>query len=124
MNEFIARWYANDLQIEDKREEFYRALLARLDADPMITRLFVDYDPNLPLVYALRDIGIECRGFLYSAKGIFSYKTLARKDNGKWTVRRNGQEPEQDNQIGDDDSRSNCTLSKNCTAGTDIRSGT
>jgi hypothetical protein len=79
--EMIARFWADMLEIEDKRELFYKELLALIpDDSEAITGRYndcigVDYDPDYFLLEALRACKILCLGVGYSAKGIFPYKT-------------------------------------------------
>lgn len=63
-----ADWWASRLQIIHKRE-----------AAPW-GRMFlrVDYDPWDELLEVIREIGIECRGCMYSADGILPMKTSMR----------------------------------------------
>lgn len=71
-----AKWWADRLEQGDK-ERFAAALApkikAALEADG-VARLESDYDPAGILLDAVREIGIECRGFLFSARGIFPQK--------------------------------------------------
>lgn len=88
----VAHWWAT--QLDDKhaalRLAFERALERRLletnqsesertylaeHPDCLERHCDVDYDPCDVMVEALSDVGIPCRGFLYSAKDIFPYKT-------------------------------------------------
>lgn len=40
-----------------------------------VHELAVDYDPSPLLIRALEAVGIVCRGFMFSADGLFPYKT-------------------------------------------------
>lgn len=72
LRDICAQWWADRLQIVEKRELFKQALLPKIH-DEM--DLWVDYDPNKPLLDALHEAGIECKGFGFSAKGILPMKT-------------------------------------------------
>lgn len=75
-----ADWWASRLQIIHKREEFAAALARRIVAAAPWGRMFlrVDYDPWDELLEVIREIGIECRGCMYSADGILPMKTSMR----------------------------------------------
>lgn len=72
LKELCAQWWADRLEIEDKREDFKHALLPKIQ-DGM--GLWVDYDPEGVLLEALREVGIECAGVSFSANGILPRKT-------------------------------------------------
>ena len=65
---FAERWIA-DKEAGERFKKLLRMYLAESDerAD-----LYVDYDPQGPLLELVRQAGIECDGFLFSAKGIFN----------------------------------------------------
>lgn len=81
--EVCADWWADRLQIEDRRKLFRDALVRRLaiyGVEPKSDfgfgiQLKVDYDPDDTLLLALKDAAIECRGFMWSAEGILPLKT-------------------------------------------------
>jgi hypothetical protein len=73
-----ADWWADRLECADKRDAFRASLQRRIidECHPEYgMRLEVDYDPSGPLLRALHDIGVECRGFMFSADGLFPTKT-------------------------------------------------
>lgn len=83
--ETAAQWWAEHFEVEEKRAEFKAALLKRLPEnmwnpesappDISLVHLDVDYDPEDALLQAINDIGIECSGFMDSAKGLLPMKT-------------------------------------------------
>lgn len=81
--QIAARWWADKLEIEGKREEFYQALWPKIEPE---TILDVDYDPCETLLYTLHEVGIRCRGVLFSARGIFPYKTTMSIRKGRVSV--------------------------------------
>jgi hypothetical protein len=79
--EICAQWWVERMKVKDKKEIFKTALYKRLH-DDMI--LYVDYDPNRPLLEALHEAGIECQGVFFSHKGIFPSEigmNIRRHDN-------------------------------------------
>lgn len=85
--EAAARYWADLLEVSDKRDALYTELLARLpkaleDIPHFGIRLDVDYDPFDVLLEAVRATGIECRGMMFSAQGLFPSKTrtMVRRD--------------------------------------------
>lgn len=70
-------WWAQRLMVEGKRVEFANEV-ARLVGDALQERPTVytecDYDPKGLLLEALLAVGIECRGFMNSARGILPQK--------------------------------------------------
>jgi hypothetical protein len=99
--EAAAAWWAQQLQVRQKRAEFGRELLhllkkewekaeeeARLDPTwkPFV-RLNVDYDPEGLLLDAIRNVGINCRGCMGSADGLFDRKTRSDVGAGFFSVR-------------------------------------
>lgn len=80
-NQAVAQWWADRLddQYADYRDEFRRKLASLLDDDPSWQRLGVDYDPDRTLREALNAAGIDCRGFLFSARDILPGKTAVLK---------------------------------------------
>jgi hypothetical protein len=93
-----ADYWAGLLEIEAKREGF-RAALYRLLEGEVIGEVYapdkrhvfyvldVDYDPCPKLLEALHACGIECRGFMFSAQGIFPGKTSLIFLDGKIAAR-------------------------------------
>lgn len=94
-----ASWWAQRLQVERKREEFRVELLAVLRREwadvakecrahgwTPIMRPGVDYDPDPLLLEALRAVGIECRGVMCSADGLFLRKTCSEIGDGYFAV--------------------------------------
>lgn len=79
--EIAANWWAERFMVKDKREEFKDALKARLlevEPDPCrgpALSIYSDYDPDETLLAAIHDIGIECRGCLFSSEGLLPCKT-------------------------------------------------
>lgn len=71
-------WWAERLGKGDK-EAFAKAVSNRV-FDKLVQSgsaiLECDYDPFGILLDSVREIGIDCRGFLFSAKGILPYKHL------------------------------------------------
>lgn len=82
-NEKAAQWWAERLQIEEKRPQFKAALLKILEQSPDWYNLYVDYDPEDELLDAVRAAGIECTGFMFSAVGILPAKTAMRRRGDK-----------------------------------------
>lgn len=85
--QIAATWWAERLEIVDKREAFRAALVAVLEARPLPNSLGVDYDPDGFLWEALTRSGIDCSGSLFSARGILPAKTRMWFDNGGISVR-------------------------------------
>lgn len=95
--EAAAFYWASTLLIDDKREALFDALLARLPAayeaqnekgKQWPLKLNVDYDPDGVLLEATRAAGIECRGSMFSADGIYPSKTRTEIDeHGRFVVR-------------------------------------
>lgn len=75
LQEKCAQWWADRLEIEEKRDAFKQALAPKIH-EKMILR--VEYDPDDILLEALHEVGIKCRGVLFSAKGIFPAKTTMK----------------------------------------------
>lgn len=79
--EIAASWWSERFEREDRRAEFKAALVIRLlEAEPDPCRgpslsVYSDYDPDAVLLAAIHDIGIECRGLLFSSKGLLPAKT-------------------------------------------------
>lgn len=75
-----ADWWASRFLIDDKRAEFAAALARRIVSAAPQGRLFlkVDYDLWDELLEVIREIGIGCRGCMYSADGILPMKTSMR----------------------------------------------
>lgn len=72
--EIVAKWWSDNLEPEDKREAFREALLKRLPDEGEYST-WVDYDPEGPLLEALRDVGIKCAGVFFSADNLLPRKT-------------------------------------------------
>lgn len=95
--QMAADWWAERLRQGD-REAFRADLAKRIDAaldDHGIVFTENDYDPQGILLESVRAIGIECRGFMFSGKGIFPDKhaldvterMLTPKEGyGNWTA--------------------------------------
>lgn len=81
--ELCARWWADRLEIEERREAFRKALIPKIAEDMFLA---VDYDPDDTLLEALHEAGIQCRGALFSARGILPEKTRMRINNSGITV--------------------------------------
>lgn len=71
-------FWASQLVIADKREDFARELAAAIRTSPTPTRLNieVDYDPDELLLAVLASIGVTCRGWGDSAEGIFARRKV------------------------------------------------
>ena len=69
--DLCAQWWANRLEIEDKRDDFKQVLMPKLKNGMILS---VDYDPNEPLLSALLECNIKCQGVFFSAKGVFPSK--------------------------------------------------
>lgn len=99
--DLIVAWWAERFQVAEKREAFAAALrhevcsawsaelAAAGDIPPDFTgiKLEVDYDPSAILLEAVQKVGIPCRGFMFSAQGIFPQKTRMRVEVKEVTVR-------------------------------------
>jgi hypothetical protein len=74
--EIVEAFWMRCLEVEDqgKRDAFQAALRDYLAGD-IHFKLYVDYDPEDELLDLLRGAGIECRGCMGSARGIFPEKT-------------------------------------------------
>jgi hypothetical protein len=72
------KFWAGELQVESKREAFARELRAILEASQLPVYLIVDYDPSGPLLDAIQRSGIDCRGCMFSAEGLWPFKTRSR----------------------------------------------
>lgn len=70
----IADYWANLFEVEDKREELHAALFRLIEDGGQDPEVSVDYDPRGLLLDAVREIGIECRGCMFSAQGLFPEK--------------------------------------------------
>lgn len=78
--EMAADWWTERLQQGDKAA-FRAALLPLIDAELTehgICRLDCDYDPRGALLEAVHAAGLECKGFMFSAKGILPTKHSLR----------------------------------------------
>ena len=70
------QWWADRLQQGDP-VQFAEEVRLRVDAklrEESVVHLVCDYDPWDILLDAVRAIGLECRGVLFSAKGILPMK--------------------------------------------------
>ena len=74
--EMAGEWWAERLQ-QGNKEQFAEEIRVRV-LEKLQTRervyLECDYDPRGILLEAVRAIGIECRGFMFSADGILPRK--------------------------------------------------
>lgn len=85
---FGAAWWAERLMLEDKRDKFEEILRSNLESELVrniewvrsrtydrttVLRTYVDYDPDDLLLAALRGSGIDCRGCMFSASGLFPF---------------------------------------------------
>jgi hypothetical protein len=77
----VANYWAELFQVDDKRDQLRDALRKRIigvaDDSAEGRHGFacgVDYDPQGPLLDAVNDIGIACRGCMFSADGLFPRK--------------------------------------------------
>lgn len=79
--EMAADWWTERLESGD-REKFRATLLPLIEAELAAHGdcwLRCDYDPDGPLLIAVQASGHpECKGFLFSAKGILPYKHSLR----------------------------------------------
>lgn len=86
-----AAWWGARFQVDDKREAFRASLEKRiveaLSENPRFLRLECDYDPFDMLLDAVRDSGIDCRGWLFSGDGVLPCKTRMRIKDGVIEVR-------------------------------------
>jgi hypothetical protein len=94
--EMAPQWWTDRLQQGDKstfKATLENLIQIELDSDG---RCFtnVDYDPSGPVLEAVRAAGVECQGFMFSAKGILPMKTSLwvypdklspREGYGNWT---------------------------------------
>jgi hypothetical protein len=80
INQVAARWWADRLERVDLRGKFEAAILSLLPEGDWIMK--TDYDPDDLLLEALHKIGVECRGMLFSSKGLLPCKTILRRDGG------------------------------------------
>ena len=82
----VVAWWASRWEKPESREAFAAALRSELDNREALTEsghltsngsvfLHVDYDPAGPLLAAARAVEPDCRGFMFSAKGLLPYKT-------------------------------------------------
>lgn len=77
---YLADWWAERLRRGDRaifRAHLSAAVETHLLACPagrLHLSLECDYDPQGPLLDAVRAAGVECRGFLFSAQGILPQK--------------------------------------------------
>jgi hypothetical protein len=73
---YVAGWWTDRLMMGDK--DAFRSFLERAVAAQLQERMFVhvecDYDPRDILLDAVRAAGVECRGMLFSARGILPSK--------------------------------------------------
>lgn len=88
MRETIADYWAAKFMVDDKREAFRASLRAQLNAAESFhwDDLRVDYDPQGMLLTAVREAGIECSGFMGSARDILPMKHKMEVIDGKVSV--------------------------------------
>lgn len=88
-------YWAEKLEVLEKREAFREALLRlvvrewdALSRVQLVRRVYltVDYDPEDLLLEAVLAAGIECRGCLNSAEGIFPFKHRSKLEEGVFSV--------------------------------------
>jgi hypothetical protein len=82
----VVAWWADKWQQLETREAFRAALRNQLEAfehedvspeyGGYLLSLDCDYDPKGLLLDAVRDTGIDCRGYLFSATGLLPSKHL------------------------------------------------
>lgn len=73
-------WWAERLQQGDKAKfakEVEQRVLSKLQTQDAVF-LECDYDPQGILLEAVRTIGVECRGFMFSGRGILPQKHSLR----------------------------------------------
>ena len=84
--EQVVAWWAQWVP-EDKRDAFEAALLKRIDGQESVT-LYADYDPRGDLFEAVREAGMECRGYMFSNKDVgFPNKTGTKIEYGLWKLK-------------------------------------
>lgn len=74
--ELAAQWWTDRLERGDKetfKASIQASILTALDEHGFI-EVECDYDPDGPLLDAVRAAGIECSGYMFSAKGILPCK--------------------------------------------------
>ena len=96
--EMAAEWWAQRLMRGDKtlfKEHIRAGVLMALDAGEPGVDLECDYDPRGLLLGAVRAAGVECPGFLFSARGILpekhtldvmAHKLVPKEGYGNWTA--------------------------------------
>lgn len=83
VSRIASSWWASmlDSKWDNKREDFYKSLESLivniLNHQDMIT-IDVDYDPDDIILWALYESGVDCKGVLFSARGIFPEKHRMR----------------------------------------------
>ena len=82
MNELAAKWWAERLEISDKRAEFEQALVAVLNENPEWKELYTDYDPDDLLREALQRSAVRVRRTFFTANGVLPHKTVIYKQQG------------------------------------------
>jgi len=84
----ILHFWMRVLEVEDqqKRDTFKLSLFAILQANHP-RRLYNDYDPQGELLECVRAAGVECKGHMFSGKGIFPQKTGTEHVNGMVRVK-------------------------------------
>lgn len=91
-------YWTSELRVEAKRPAFrdaLRTVLERAYKPGERLRLNVDYDPQGELLEAVRAAGIECRGCMFSADGLFWAKTRTSiEPDGRFVVREGYGAPE------------------------------
>jgi len=80
MNADMKRTLLEDVEkcwmLPDKWEAFSSALVDVVERELEAghpCKLYVDYDPNELLLEALKSAEVECKGFMFSARGIFKF---------------------------------------------------
>jgi hypothetical protein len=73
-----AQWWGRRLHHgnANKFSEALRSEIASLLANGNCAMVAVNHDPDQTLLAALRAAGIECTGFLFSARGVLPTKTI------------------------------------------------
>jgi hypothetical protein len=75
-----AQWWMDRFQIEDKKQDFYQAVIKHLpEGDDW--KLWTDYDPKDELLDAVQEV-TECRGYMWSCSGILPQHCMMQFYNG------------------------------------------
>jgi len=105
--EAAVNYWTSELQPPDKRDAFRAHLRLAIATAweqavefhnqhpdwPAHVKIGVDYDPCPILLTALRACGVECQGFMFSAKGLFAGKTFSQLGEGTFFVREGRGDP-------------------------------